>query len=59
MFRAYRYRLEYSGRRERMRKICDSNLSLTSVNNPVTSQFSKGASYIEVKLNQVECVAYP
>ena len=42
MFRAlYRYRLEYSGRRERLRKICDLNLSLASINNPVTSQSFK------------------
>ena len=44
MFRAYRYRLEYSGRRERLKKIYDSNLSLASISNPVTSQ-SFGASY--------------
>ena len=41
MFRAYRYRLEYSGRRERLREIYDSNLSLASISNPVTSQSFK------------------
>ena len=58
MFRAYRYRLEYSGRREQLRKTCDSNLSLTSINNPVTSQSFKTCIILWSLLNQVECVVY-
>ena len=42
--------------KKRTRKICDSNLSLASINNPVTS-LSQKVHHIVVKLNQVESQA--
>ena len=41
MFRAYRYRLEYSGRREQGKCVIQICLWPASINNPVTSQSFK------------------